>query len=307
MNFYFYNIFFDELKSDIEIAYDYDNKYNRVRAEDINYISSLFFQGCIEKAKSLTQGAGDVVIAAPMCIGRTNVIDSLIVVKQFVFDEKLITMKELISALQNNWYGYEEIRAIIIKKGDFFGNDTERSNYVAQKLSKSLYEFLNGKKNLFGYQWLIGDLIGYNEHHKWFGEKTKATPDGRFDGDMLKFGIGQSEGRDKNGLTALLNSSAKLDPNGISCGSTVTNIFIDEQLVKNDEYFEKTVDMFETYFKNGGIHFQLNYVSKGDLIKAKETPENYGNLRVRVSGFSDYFVNLNEALQDDVIERTMQK
>ena len=160
---------------------------------------------------------------------------------------------------------------------------------------------------MFGYQWLIGDLLGYNEHHKWFGEKTKATPDGRFDGDMLKFGIGQSEGRDKNGLTALLNSIANLDPNGISCGSTVTNISIDEQLIKNDDNFEKTVDMLETYFKNGGIHFQLTYVSKEDLIKAKETPENYGNLRVRVTGFSDYFVKLRESIQDDIIERTTHK
>jgi len=303
----FYNIFFEELKSDLKTAYEYDDKYNRERAKDINYISSLFFQGCIEKAKSLTQGSGDIVIASPMCVGIANVIDSLIVVKQFVFDEKFISMKALTDAVKANWQGYEELRAIIMRKGDFFGNDTERSNYVAQKLYQSLYEFLKDKTNLFGYHWLIGDLIGYNVHHKWFGEKTKATPDGRFSGDMLKFGLGQSEGKDRNGLTALLNSIAKIDPNGIGCGSTVTNITIDEQLVKNDDNFEKTVAMLETYFKNGGVHFQLNYVSKEDLIKAKETPEEYGNLRVRVSGFSDYFVKLNEALQDDIIERTTQK
>lgn len=303
----FYQVFLEELFSDLNIAYEYDNKYNRERAKDINYLSSIFFNGCIENAKSMTQGAGDIVIASPMCIGITNVIDSLIIVKQFVFDEKVITMQELISALEADWQGYEELRALILKKGDFFGNDTDRSNYVAQKLYQSLYEFLDGKKNLFGYQWLIGDLLGYNEHHKWFGEKTKATPDGRFDGDMLKFGIGQSEGRDKNGLTALLNSIANLDPNGISCGSTVTNISIDEQLIKNDDNFEKTVDMLETYFKNGGIHFQITYVSKEDLINAKETPENYGNLRVRVTGFSDYFVKLKESIQDDIIERTTHK
>ena len=303
----FYQVFFEELCADLELAYSYDNKYNSVRAKDINYISSLFFQGCIKKAKSPTRGAGDTVVATPMCIGRTNVMDSLIVVKQFVFDEKLITMKELITALQSNWQGFEELRAIILKKGDFFGNDTERSNYVAQKLHQSLYEFLKDKTNLFGYHWLIGDLLGYHEHHKWFGEKTKATPDGRFDGDLLKFGLGQSEGKDRCGLSALLNSIAKLDPNGIGCGSTVTNITVDEQLVKNDDYFEKTVDMLETYFKNGGVHFQLTYVSKEDLIQAKETPDDYKNLRVRVSGFSDYFVKLNESIQDDIIERTTQK
>ena len=303
----FYAIFTDVLFSDLEKAYEYDDKYNFVKSKDINYISALFFQGCIEKAKSPTQGAGDTVVASPMCIGIPNVIDSLIVVKQFVFDEKLISMAELVDALKKNWNGYEELRNTILKKGDFFGNDTERSNYVAQKLYLCLYEFLKDKTNIFGYHLLIGDLLGYNIHHKWFGDNTKATPDGRFSGDMLKFGIGQSEGKDKNGITALLNSVAKLDPNGIGCGSTVTNITIDEQLIKNDEYFEKTVDMFETYFKNGGVHFQLTYVSKEDLINAQRTPDDYKNLRVRVTGFSDYFVKLNEALQDDIIERTTQR
>ena len=303
----FYEVFLEELFADLDIAYEYDNKYNIERAKDINYLSSVFFQGTIEKAKSLTQGAGDIVIASPMYMGIANVIDSLIIVKQFVFDDKIITMKELISALQNNWQGYEDLHTLIINKGDFFGNDTECSNYVAQKLYQSLYEFLKDKTNLFGYHWLIGDLLGYNIHHKWFGEKTGATPDGRYSGDMLKFGLGQSEGKDRNGLSALLNSIAKIDPNGIGCGSTVTNITLDEQLIKNDENFEKTVDMLETYFKNGGVHFQLTYVSKEDLINAKATPEDYKNLRVRVTGFSDYFVKLNAAIQDDIIDRTTQK
>ena len=306
-----YDEFFEEFKSelfsDLIKGYDYDNFYNKQRAKDINYISSLLFEGCIENAKSLTQGGGNTAIASPMCLGIPNVIDSLCVVKQFIFDEKLFTMQELISALQANWNGYEDMRTLILKKGKFFGNDDDTSNYVAQRLYAELYEFLKDKTNLYGYHWLIGDLLGYNIHHKWFGEHTKATPDGRYNGDMLKFGIGQSEGRDREGLSALLNSVAKLDPNGIGCGSTVTNITIDEQLIKNDDNFEKTVDLLLTYFKNGGVHFQLTYVSKEDLISAKETPDEYKHLRVRVTGFSDYFVKLNEAIQDDIIARTEQK
>jgi len=303
----FYQIFLEEFFADLDRAYDYDDKYNREKAKDINYLSSVFFQGCIEKAKSLTNGAGDVVIASPMCIGITNVIDSLIVVKQFVFDEKMITMAQLIRALQSNWQGYEDFRIILMKKGDFFGNDTKRSNSVAQKFYQSIYEHLKNKKNLFGYQWLIGDLVGYHPHHKWFGEKMKATPDGRFSGDALQFARGQNGGKDRNGLTALLNSIAKVDSTGIGCGSTITNVTVDEQLIKNDDNFEKIVDVFETYFRNGGVHFQLNYVSKEDLINAQKTPQKYKNLRVRVTGFSDYFVKLNEALQDDIIARTEQK
>jgi formate C-acetyltransferase len=303
----YYGIFLEELFSDLDIAYEYDDKYNRERAKDINYLSSLFFQGTIEKAKSLTQGAGDIVIASPMHMGIPNVIDSLIIVKQFVFDEKIISMKELVSAVQNDWVGFEDLHTLIKNKGDFFGNDTERSNYVAQKLYHSMYEYLKDKTNLFGYHFLMGDLFGYNLHFKWFGEKMGATPDGRKAGEPLKFGLQQSGGYDRNGLSALLNSIAKVDPNAIGCGSTVTNLMIDEQLIKNDEHFEKTVDMLETYFKMGGVHFQLTYVSKEDLLNAKVTPENYKNLRVRVSGFSDYFLKLNKAIQDDIIERTTQK
>ena len=303
----FFDVFKKELFSDLDRACEYDNFYNKQRAQDINYISSLVFNDCIENATSLTQGGGNTAIASPMCLGITNVIDSLAVVKQFVFDEQLFTMNELISALNANWQDYEDMRTIILKKGKFFGNDDGTSNYVAQRLYRELYEFLKDKTNLYGYHWLIGDLLGYNIHHKWFGEHTKATPDGRYKGDMLKFGLGQSEGRDREGLSALLNSIAKVDPNGIGCGSTVTNITIDEQLIKNDDNFEKTVDLLLTYFQNGGVHFQLTYVSKEDLISAKEIPDEYKHLRVRVTGFSDYFVKLNEAIQDDIIARTEQK
>ncbi len=300
----FYEVFEKEMLSDIDKIYEYDNKYNLVRAKDINYVTSLVFNDCIENAKSLTQGGGDVVIASPMLLGITNVIDSLIVVKQFVFDSKAVTMSELINAVQSNWKEYEELRRMILKTGKFFGNDDETSNYVGGRVYTSFYNHLKDKKNVFGYQWLIGDLLGYNEHHKWFGEKTKATPDGRYDGDLIKFGIGQNEGKDQEGLTALLNSIAKLDPYGISCGSTVTNISLDDALIKNDDYFEKVVDMFEAYFKNGGVHFQLTYVSKADLIAAQKDPEKYNSLRVRVTGFSDYFVNLRESIQNDIIVRT---
>lgn len=304
----FYRIFEKELFADLDKIYAYDDMYNLERAKDINYISSLVFNDCIENGKSLTQGGGNFVIASPMLIGIPNLVDSISIVKQFVYDEKIASIKELIEALQLNWAGeYKNLRMLINKKGKFFGNDDETSNRIANRIYNSFYNYLKGKKNIFGYQFLIGDLLGYNEHHKWFGESTNATPDGRYAGDMLKFGIGQSEGKDKNGLTALLNSIAHLDKNAISCGSTVTNISLDKKLVENDESFKKLVDLFEQYFIQGGTHFQLTYISKEDLINAKASPENYKNLRVRVTGFSDYFVKLKPGIQDDIIKRTEQK
>ncbi len=302
----FYAVFEKELFSDLDEIYRYDDLYNSVRARDVNYVSSLLFNDTIKNARSLTQGGGDIVIAAPMLIGIPNLIDSLIVVRQFVYDEKILTMQTLVQAVQSDWEGYEDTLRIINRHGSFFGNNDDLSDSTAQMLYESFYRHIKDKRNLFGYHWLIGDLLGYNEHHKWFGEKTLATPDGRHSGELLKFGLGQSGGRDRNGLTALLNSIAGIDPHAIGCGSTVTNISLDEQLIKNDANFEKTVDLFETYFINGGTHFQLTYVSREQLIKAKADPDKYRNLRVRVTGFSDYFVNLTESIQDDIINRTTQ-
>ena len=302
----FYKIFEGELFADLNKIYAYDDLYNLERAKDYSYISSLFFNDCVENGKSLTQGGTNHVVASPMLIGIPNLIDSLIAVKQMVFDWHLISMSDLILALKSNWQGYEEQRSYILKNVEFFGNDTDTSNEVGKRLYDSFYKFLNGKKNIFGYQFLVGDLLGYNEHHRWFGENTLAMPDGRKSGEMLKFGIGQSGGKDRCGLTALLNSIAKLDPHAIGCGSTVTNITLDEEIVKNDASFKKLAIMLKSYFENGGVHFQLTYVSREDLINAQKHPENYASIRVRVTGFSDYFVKLKPSIQNDIIERTAQ-
>lgn len=215
-------------------------------------------------------------------------------------------METLVTALKADWVGFEDLRLLIQKKGKFFGNDDETSNYVARLFTEAVYDILKDKRSIWGYKLRVGNLQGYNPHHEWFGKLLKATPDGRKSGEMLKFGLGQSEGYDRNGLNALLNSVAKCDPHGIiTSGSSVTNVYLDSQLIKNDENFEKTAKIMETYFLNGGAHFQLNYISREDLIDAKVKPENHKNLRVRVSGFSDYFVNLVDSVQDDIIERTV--
>lgn len=301
----FYALFERELFADLTRIFEYDDFYNGERAKDINYLSSLFFKDCVENARSLTQGGGNTVIAAPMLIGIANVIDSLVTVKQFVFDEPAVSMAQLIEALQANWQGWEDLHRLIRKTGTFFGNDDPRSNALAQRLYNSLYTFMHGKTNLFGYPWLVGDLLGYNEHHKWFGEKTLATPDGRHAGDPLQFGLEPRAGQNSAGLTALLNAVAGVDPHAIACGSTVTNVALDESLVQRDESFEKLVDLFDGYFKAGGVHFQLTYVSKEQLLAARENPDEYRHLRVRVTGFSDYFVRLKDSIQQNIIDRTV--
>lgn len=298
----FYDIFKDQLYKDLDRIYYYDDWYNLQRGKDINYVSCLFLNGPIEKGMSITQGGVNYAVSAIMFVGNVTVIDSLAIIKQFVYDEKIVTMEEMLAALHANWEGYEDLRGLILKKGDFFGNDEEISNEVAKRFYDDLYEYVRNKRTVYGYPVLMGDHTGYPLHFKWFGEGLKATPDGRYAGEPVSYGIFQTGGKDRNGLTALMNAISKFDEHGIS-SSTVTNFNLDDSYAKNEESFEKTVDMLESYFKNGGMQFQLNYVSKEELLKAKAEPEKYKNLRVRVTGYSDYFIRLDEVIQDSVIKR----
>lgn len=303
----FFEIYKSELFKDIDQIMHYEDEFMRVRSLDTCYVTSLLFDGCIKNADTFTRGTIKHCLSGPGLIGMTNVIDSLAIIKQFVYDEKIVTMREMTDALKNNWNGYEDLHTLITKKGKFFGNDDEISNYAAKLFADTIYEYTKDKTTFQGYHYIFGNLQGYNEHHKFFGDKMPATPDGRYDGEMLKFGLGQSGAYDREGLTALLNSVAKCDSRGIISGtSSVTNVTLDEQLVKNADNLPKTAKIFETYFQNGGSQFQLNYTSAEDLKKAQITPEEYKNIRVRVSGFSDFFVNLATPMQDDVIKRTVK-
>lgn len=303
----FYALFDDELRRTLAAIIDRMNEFNALRSRDVNVLSSLFIEGCVERARSCTQGGSKSVFASSTLMGYVNLIDSLVVIKQFVFDERRLSMGELLRAVQENWSGHDELRAAIRRDARFFGNDSDLANGIARRLSDSIARFAAGRTNLFGTPILFGNLTGYNPHHAWFGALSGATPDGRQAGDMLTFGFTPAGGRARDGLTAVLEAVAGGCPSGVMNGSSVFNLSLDKQLVANDTTMEKTARLIETYFKLGGLHVQINYVDDRELLDAKVNPADHKDLRVRVSGFSGYFVRLAPGLQDEIIARTTQR
>lgn len=303
----FYALFEKELHAELGRMLYYSDRFNYARSKDVNIMSSIILDGCIESARSATRGGARLGLTGMNLMGTTCVIDSLSIIRQFVFEEKTVTMAQLLDALETDWQDAELLRRMILKKGRFFGNNDPLSDEMATRFTTSLHGFTSTHVNLFGKPLLYGCLAGYNPHYVWFGNMTSATPDGRHSGDPFMVGAGQSEGKDRSGLTGLLNSVAQMDPWGVLCGPFVCNLMLDETLIRKDENFEKTARMLEAYFKAGGLHVQLNYVSKEELLDAKAHPEKYGNLRVRVSGFSGTFTLLQEAMQDEIVRRTSQK
>ena len=295
-------LFTREYERDLAAIDDWSKKFNAMRAKDCNVLSALFFKGCIENAESPTRGGATYIIPTTDMMGMPNLIDSLCVIRQFVYDRKAFTMAELADALRADWKGHEEMRATILREGRFYGGNDPDSNAMARFVHTVMARFARDRRDYFGRRFGYGSLTGYRDNFAKFGKLTGATPDGRHAGESLSFGSGPTDGRGKDAIS-VLGAVAQMDPEGAMCCSPILNLALPGTYLTDPGEFEKAVAMVETYFRLGGIHLQLNCVSRETLIDAQRHPEKYPDLRVRVSGFSGYFVRLPKTIQDEIISR----
>jgi formate C-acetyltransferase len=233
------------------------------------------------------------------CIFNGSVTDSLTALKYLVFDEKSISMEKMLTALKNNFKG-EDILFHQIDKAPKYGNDNDLSDEILQKVFQAYHGSINERPNHRGGAFRVNLLP--TTCHVYFGEVTGAMPDGRKKGQPLSEGISPVQGADRNGPTAVLKSAAKIDH--LKTGGTLLNQKFLPDLLKDDKGMTALMHLIRSYFKMDGHHVQFNVVSKQTLEEAKKHPENYQDLIVRVAGYSDYFVDLTPALQDEIILRT---
>ena len=262
-------------------------------------VKSLLTEGCMESGRDFNSRGAKYDYYQLMFIGIPNLADSLAAVKKLIYDEKKYTLEELIYQLKND-YPDEAFRLEFINKAPKFGNDDE---YV-DKIAYEIFDYgCDRLKDLsrkydrqfhaqpFSFLWMI-------DH----GSKTAATPDGRKNGEILAYSMAPMQGRDAEGLTALLNSISNL-PTKKAPGSTSAIVEVDPKLINNSN-IEYLTDILLSAAAKGLCNIQFNTVDADTLIKAQKNPENYKNLAVRVSGFSQKFNLLDKKLQDHIIART---
>lgn len=301
-----FSLFKKHLKLDMfAIAEEYSN-YSKMGIKDINVLNSALSVSCIESGKSFTDKGAKYYGMTMSFNSISNAADSLSVIKQFVFDEKIFTLAQLYEMLKSDYCGFENERQLILNKGRFFGNDDDYADDMAKSIVDAIYEIKGEIKSDDINTVIVGSFVGATHPNIVFGKMTKATPDGRHSGDAFTMGITQSEGKDKNGLTALLNSIAKLDYRKF-CGCIVSNIKMDKSMTDSDEKLTKLSQMYHTFLQNGGMQLQINYLSQEELIEAQKKPEEYQNLVVRVTGYSGYFTRFDTDLQNDIIRRTVKQ
>lgn len=262
--------------------------------------SALMVDG-VKKGKELLNRDFVFENASLLCaVGGVNTGDSLAAVKKLVFDDKKYTMSELLNALDANWEGYELMQEDFKTAPKYGNNDDLPDNLVAE-----VYDFFADTcyslDNAYGGK-VVPNAISISAHQPG-GLCTGATPDGRRTGEVLAdASLSPTQGMDSNGTLAVLQSAMKVDQDPFQ--GTLLNMKFHPSALKTSEDMHKLGNVIKTYLTNGGKHIQFNVVTREEMLDAKVNPEEHPELVVRVAGYSAYFTNLSEMIQDEVIERT---
>ena len=261
---------------------------------------SLYIDDCIEKGRDYYSGGARYNTTYIQCTGLGTITDCFTTLKKHVFEDKRYTMDQMLEACNTNWVQAEPMRLYIRNHTPFFGNDDEYADNIAVRVYEDLVKAIEGRPNTRGGKTHLNMLS--TTCHNYFGSVCGATPNGRFAHFAISDGTSPAHGSDSHGPTAVIKSLGKLDQT--KSGGTLLNVRFTPQLFKRDEDVRKCASMIRTYFKFGGHHIQFNVVDTEMLLDAQKHPDNYRDLLVRVAGYSDYFNDMTEQLQNEIIART---
>ena len=261
---------------------------------------SLFIDDCITRGRDYYSGGARYNTTYIQCTGLGTTTDCLSTLKKHVFEDKKFTMDELLKAVNENFEGNEKMRQFIINRTPFFGNDNDYADSIAVKVYDDLVDAIEGHPNTRGGKTQLNMLS--TTCHNYFGSVCGASVSGRLAHFAISDGTSPSHGADTNGPTAVIKSLGKLDQT--KSGGTLLNVRFVPTLLRRDEDLRKLVSLIRAYFSMGGHHIQFNIVDTQTLLDAQKQPENYKDLLVRVAGYSDYFNDMTEQLQNEIIART---
>ncbi len=261
---------------------------------------SLFIDDCIKKGKDYNDGGARYNTTYIQIVGMGSITDCLASLKYNVFDKEIVSMKHMLSLLETNFENAEDIRNRLIHDTPKYGNDDDYADNILRDVFELVFTAVDGRPNSKGGHHRINLLP--TTVHVYFGSVTGATPDGRKAKLPLSEGISPVQGADMHGPTAVIKSAAKIDH--LRTGGTLLNLKFTPQFLADKEGITKLAHLIRAYFKMDGHHVQFNVVSADTLRAAQKNPEKYRNLIVRVAGYSDYFINLGEDLQNEIISRT---
>jgi len=299
-----FEAFTKQLKHFVDIKVKGSNIIERLFATQMPapFLSTLI-DDCIKNGRDYNDGGPRYNTTYIMPVGIGTLTDSLTAIKHHVFDEKHLSMEQMLKTLEDNFEGHEVIRQMLWNRTPKYGNDDDYPDALLRASFDSLYRVISGRKNTKGGFYAVNYLS--TTCHIYFGSVVGATPDGRRAHEPLSEGVSPVQGADTHGPTAVIKSVAKMDQ--VRAGGTLLNQKFSPSLLEGELGIDNLAHLVRSYFKLDGHHVQMNVVTAETLRAAQANPEKYRDLIVRVAGYSDYFCDLGKTLQDEIIARTEHK
>ncbi len=269
-------------------------------------LMSLMVEGCIEKERGYYERGPKYTVFAPHMGGIANVADGLSVIRKLVYQDKYMTLPEFVEVLRSNWAGHEHLRKLILNRFEFYGNDDDQADAMAQRVFNDYTDLVGRVRERSGVLRpagisTFGREIGWRHPHGG----RKASADGHCLGEILATNLSPSPGSDRKGPTAVIKSFCKLDFERLPNGATM-ELKIHPESVRGEKGIGALMAMMRTFVQLDGWFMHVDVVDTAMLIDAQRHPEKYPNLAVRIAGWSARFHTLTKDWQDMVIQRTQQ-
>ena len=299
-----FGAFKKQLKHFVDIKVKGNNIIERLYADHMPapFLSTLI-DDCVKRGQDYNDGGARYNSSYIMGVGIGTLADSLAAIKYHVYDKKELPITTLLQALKDDFQSDEKLRLTLWNKTPKYGNDDDYADNLLRASFDAFYDEINGRRNTRGGLYRVNYLS--TTCHLYFGAVTGATPDGRRAGEPVSEGVSPVQGADQHGPTAVIKSVAKMDQ--VRTGGTLLNQKFTPMLLEGDDGIGNLAHLVRAYFKLDGHHVQFNVVTAETLRAAQANPEKHRDLIVRVAGYSDYFCDLNKALQDEIIARTEHK
>lgn len=306
---------FDEVLESVDKQFKYwnDQMCSTMNAVDMAHrerkplpYASAFFEGCLENGIDITAGGTLYNGIGPQASGIATCADSLAAIKQLVFDEKKYTGAQLLQALKDNWEGHDVLYALInSSKVHHYGNDDDYADDLFRFMFECYCRNLTGRKTIRGGEFTPG--VYSVSANVGMGLNTNASLDGRKAGEAISDNMGPVHtamgSHDICGPTAIANSVSKVD-HSLATNGTLLNMKFPQDAVSGITGRDNLISFIDAYLAGQPMHVQFNIMSSDTMRAAMKEPEKYRDMLVRVAGYSAYFVELGEALQLDLINRT---
>lgn len=264
-------------------------------------LMSSITDDCVAKGSDISQDGARYVFHQLLVTGFSAAVDSLMVIKKLIYEDKRFTLTELRDILNNNWAGYEDLQAEIINKIPKYGNDIDEVDNIAIKVLDDFADYVSRRNEKDGRIFFVSG-IGTFENYAALGRDIGATPDGRIKGDALAPNFSPTPGVDINGPTATIKSATKSDLLRYYSG-TPLDLAINSRDVEGEAGIRRLASLIKSFCKLKGQILTITSTNVADLMDAKINPEKHKSLRVRMGGLSAYFISMSPVQQDNIIKR----